>query len=274
MRALVLTLVAVVAWAGVATAQEAHVTLDLDAFADDVADALGLEHAESWEEHVDPAVERAWLAGRSSGAAEDPEVVDADRPATAPIVGLTLRAGDLTVTRLVASDLAQGRAWLERLSGGFAPPLGTGPSGARVVHLPALLELRGRHLLLIRGPAALDGARWLAARRAAWDAAGLPATTEPSSGIGVVDDGLEVFVSAGEGPLRDRIAALDRAPPLRPRPAGDPELERTGVASVLRHDHGVGLRAIVARGAQAERIAGELARALEVDIVLPPARPR
>lgn len=258
-----LALVLALALAAPAAAQEVPVDvgLDLDAFSDDVADALGLEGADAWEERLEADAERSWLAGREP----EPEVDDLDDPrGGAPTLGATLRAGDLAITRLVAPDAARARAVAGRLVDGFAAPLGAGPGGRPIPRLPALVEVRGRHLLLLRGPASLDLPRALAARRAAWDAAGLPAPPAASDGLAIVSDDLLALACTADGPLGARLAGLEETAAT---PAG------AVVIRVARAEagQGAGYRASAARAAEARALALGLAKALGLNLGLPPA---
>lgn len=231
------------ALAGVVSAQEARVDLDLDAFADALVDALDLEGGDAWEERVDPAVERAWLAGLP----DEPEVEDVDAPPPAAVVGLSLRAGDLTITRLVAPDRGRARAIAARLLAGHTAPLGHGPRGQAPPRRPALVEVRGAHLLVLRGPAVLDAARALPAREAAWAAPGLP-PPPAAEALAVVDDDLLVIAARAD----DLLGALAAGERLAP---------------------GVGLRAPSARADEARAMARALARAAGIALDPPAERP-
>lgn len=204
-------LLVALALAGAAVAQEVAVDPDLDAFTDHLADALDLEGVEAWEERLDPAHEESWLAGREV----EPGVDDLTRPPARAVVGLTARAGDLAITRLVAPDAARASAFALRLLAGHAAPLGAGPRGQAPGRLPLLLEVRGRHLLLVRGEAAADLARALPARAAAWETAGLPAPDAPAEGLALLDRGVEALAFVREGVVAERLRALPD-PPLPP----------------------------------------------------------
>lgn len=194
-------LLVALALAGGAAAQEVAVAPDLDAFTDHLADTLDLEGVEAWEERLDPAHEEAWLAGREV----EPGVDDLARPPAPAVVGLSVRAGALAVTRLVAPDAPRARAIALRALQGFALPLAAGPAGRAPDRLPLLLEVRGRHLLLVRGPAAADLARALPARAAAWEAPGLPTPDAPVEGVALLVDGHAALAFVGEGPVAERL---------------------------------------------------------------------
>lgn len=256
-----LALLLALALAAPAAAQDLPVDDPLDAFTDHLADALDLKSVEAWEERLEADAERAWLAGREP----EPEVDDMDAPRGAPTLGLTVCAdpGDLVITRLVAPDAARARALAGRLVDGFAAPLGAGPVGRPIPRLPALVEVRGRHLLLVRGPAALDLPRALAARRAAWDAAGLPTPPAASDGLAVVSDDLLAVACTADGALGARLTDLAVTAAA---PAGGV------VARVARGEEGpgAGYRASAARAEEARALALGLANALGWSLDLPP----
>lgn len=250
--------------------QEASVELDLDAFADHLSDALALQGVSAWEERLDPAAEAAWLGGRDlPGEPGSAPVEDMDGPdrRVAATVGLTVRAGDLVITRLVAPDLARARAIAARLLEGHAAPLGSGPTGGRLPRLPALLSTRGAQLVLVRGAAALELERALGARAAAWEAAGLPANEGAEVGpeaLAVVDDGLEALACVGvDGAVRARLAGFVGAPPEVSLAAASADAA-SSVQVDLRPAGGAGLRARPERAAQAATLARGLAQAVGI----------
>ncbi len=258
-----------VALIGLASAQEAAMEpeLDLDAFADAVGEGLALEGVDAWEERVDAEVERGWLAGRTVEATE-PDMVDmGDLPGGPATVGLSVRADDLVITRLVAPDEARARALVARLLDGFAAPLGAGPSGRPIARVPALVEARDRQVLLVRGAAVLDLARALGARGVAWEAGGLPAPASAAGGVALVDEGLLVLAWPGVvGPERDAVASRLR------------ELEPTGSRTSMKtvrdpaSGRALGYLSTAARAAEARRLVAGLATALRLDLELSPER--
>ncbi|MBX3467564.1 MAG: hypothetical protein KF878_11800 [Planctomycetes bacterium] len=208
-------LLVALALAGGAAAQEVAVDPDPDAFTDHLADTLDLEGVEAWEERLDPAHEEAWLAGREV----EPGVDDLARPPAPAVVGLTARAGDLAITRLVAPDAARAAAFARRALEGFVLPLGAGPAGKAPAPLPLLFEVRGRHMLIVRGPAAADLERALPARAAAWEAPGLPPPDAPVEGVAVFADGHAALAFVGEGPVVERLRRFVD-PPFTPGGTG------------------------------------------------------
>lgn len=262
MRAAAIVVALAVTLAGPTRADgEAAVDLDLDAFADHLADALrprGPRADEdvalaAWEERLEPAAEDDWLAGRDPPG---PAMDDQPAPRRAPTVGLTVSVGGdvLVITRLVFADARRADAVVARALLGFIDlPLAAGTSGRRLPAGPVLIEARGHHLLIVRARSSSDLDLALLARTEAWEAGGVPAPTEAASGVALIDRDLLAIACVGGGPLRERLAAR------RDPQAWDHEVVAGGVGFWCRGT----------READARATALRLARALGLDVDLP-----
>lgn len=271
MRAAALV-VALVGWvASPARADgEGAVDLDLDAFADHLAEALTGEDdevpVEAWEERLEPQAEDDWLAARG---AREPEVDHPGRHQRAATVGLTVRLGDdLTVTRLVCADAARARAVAAHALFGYVDlPLGAGPSGRRTPSSPVLIEARGRDLLFVRGGVAADLETALAARTAAWAAPGMPAATAAVEGMAVRGERFEALACVRAGPVHERLDAFAATG------VGNPAAPRLVHAKATRLEGAAGVGFQCTDGSlekDARDLALGLAHALGLDLELPP----